>query len=232
MSGRPPRWVLILVCMILLTAGVVALVVNNPGALDSQDSKIKLVHATLLLSVFLLPTVFYREIKASQMLKGAAIWLGIGLVVFTAYAYREDADAVFQRLAGELMPKSAQVSGASNTIRVGLDGHFAVEARVNGVLVNFLIDTGASDVVLSPKDAERLGFRVEDLNYSKIYRTANGQVRGAPVRLDEISIGSIQVRDIRASVNGAEMNRSLLGMSFLERLSAFQINGNSLTMIK
>ncbi|MDE0994022.1 MAG: TIGR02281 family clan AA aspartic protease, partial [Rhodospirillales bacterium] len=93
-----------------------------------------------------------------------------------------------------------------------------------------LIDTGASDVVLSPLDAKRLGFNLERLRYSKIYRTANGSVKGAPVILGQITIGSIQLLNVPASVNGADMNRSLLGMRFLNQLSRFEISGNQLIL--
>jgi len=220
----------VLVAGLLVTAGIVFLVTRFPDALDDRDAKIKLVHATLLLSVFLLPSLFYRQIKARQALKSAAIWFSIGVILFIGYAYRDEMKGVAQRLAGELMPGAVQITGNSNTIRMGRDGHFSVEAQIDGVTINFLVDTGASDVVLSPKDADKLGFSVDQLTYSKTYRTANGEVQGAPVQLGQITIGSIQMNGVRASVNSAAMNRSLLGMSFLDRLSGFQINGNNLTL--
>ena len=96
--------------------------------------------------------------------------------------------------------------------------------------IRFLVDTGASEVVLSPRDAERLGFDLKSLNFNRIYQTANGTVTGAPVRLEEIRIGPIVVSDVRASVNGAEMKRSLLGMSFLGRLGGYRVNGDVLTL--
>ncbi|MGY9003663.1 MAG: retropepsin-like aspartic protease family protein, partial [Rhodospirillales bacterium] len=71
---------------------------------------------------------------------------------------------------------------------------------------------------------------VETLNFSRRYATANGVVFGAPIRLDKIEIGPIVVKAVRASVNGADMRRSLLGMSFLERLNGFNISKNILTL--
>ncbi|MGY9016475.1 MAG: retropepsin-like aspartic protease family protein, partial [Rhodospirillales bacterium] len=79
-------------------------------------------------------------------------------------------------------------------------------------------------------DARRLGINVETLNFSRRYATANGVVFGAPIRLDKIEIGPIVVKAVRASVNGADMRRSLLGMSFLERLNGFNISKNILTL--
>lgn len=221
-----------MILVVLASAGIIFLAMRFPDALDGRDAKIKLVHATLLLSVFVLPSLFYRQLKAREALKNGAIWLGIGVILFIGYAYRDEVKSLGQRLAGELIPGSVQVSGRSNTIRMGRDGHFSVEALIDGVTIIFLIDTGASDVVLSPKDAGRLGFSVANLNYSKTYQTANGQVQGAPVQLGQITIGSIQVGGVKASVNSAAMSRSLLGMSFLERLSRFQIDGNNLTLVQ
>ncbi len=62
-------------------------------------------------------------------------------------------------------------------------GHFLVEAVVEGTPLAFVIDTGASDVVLSPADAERLGFRPDELRFTRRYQTANGVVAAAPVTL-------------------------------------------------
>ena len=120
--------------------------------------------------------------------------------------------------------------GNDVVIRAGNHGHFVAEVTVDGTDVRFLVDTGASDVVLSPADAERLGFDPARLRFSKFYRTANGTVRGAPVRLSEMKIGPIRVTDVRASVNEADMNRSLLGMSFLNRLSGYAVEGGRLIL--
>ena len=115
-------------------------------------------------------------------------------------------------------------------MRAGLGGHFVVEIEVNGIAIRFLVDTGASDVILSPADAARLGFNLSDLRYIRTYRTANGIVQGAPVRLDRVAVGPIALTNVRASVNGAPMRRSLLGMSFLSRLSGYEVRDDRLTL--
>ena len=115
-------------------------------------------------------------------------------------------------------------------ISAGQHGHFVLEADVDGQGIRFLVDTGASDVVLSSFDARRLGFNIEHLSFTQTYRTANGIVKGAPVRLGRVTIGPIVVRDVRASVNGAAMKRSLLGMSFLSRLSGYEVSRGRLVL--
>ena len=96
--------------------------------------------------------------------------------------------------------------------------------------IKFLIDTGASDVVLNPSDAVRLGFNLKQLSFDKIYNTANGIVRGAPVKLGRVKIGPIEITNVRASVNGADMVTSLLGMSFLSRIGGYEVVGDRLTL--
>ena len=108
-------------------------------------------------------------------------------------------------------------------IRVGASGHFSVTATVNGRPVDFLIDTGASDIVLSPADARRIGYDPARLSFTRQYYTANGIGRGAPVRLDSFASGPIAYDGLAASVNEAPMSESLLGMTFLRRLDSYEV---------
>ena len=128
------------------------------------------------------------------------------------------------------MPSRGLVTDGEVSFRERKGGHFIVDAKVDGVPIQFLVDTGASDVTLTPRDARRLGFDLNRLNYDRTYRTANGVVKGAPVRLHRLSVGHISLADVRASVNSADMNRSLLGMSFLSRLSSFEVAQGTLTL--
>ncbi|MAU41147.1 MAG: TIGR02281 family clan AA aspartic protease [Kordiimonas sp.] len=111
------------------------------------------------------------------------------------------------------------------------DGHYWIEADVNGETVVFMIDTGASHVALSHKDAQRIGLNPDHLDYNLLYRTANGNTHKAAVTLDDIDIGPISVSTIRASV--AQPGRqaiSLLGMNFLNRLSGFEFRDKELIL--
>jgi aspartyl protease family protein len=163
-------------------------------------------------------------------LRHALAWLAIALVLLVGYSYRHQVQRLGQRLIGEVMPQRGVVAGGAVSFRTAKGGHFVIEAEVNGVALRLLVDTGASDVVLNPADARRLGFDVASLNYSRRYRTANGIVFGAPVLLNRVRIGPIALDDVRASVNRADMARSLLGMSFLGRLSGFEVSDDILTL--
>ena len=146
------------------------------------------------------------------------------------YSFRYDAANLGERLWAEVMPSRGMVADGVITFRESRGGHFIVDADVDGVSIPFLVDTGASDVTLKPSDARRLGFDLDGLSYDRTYRTANGTVRGASVRLRRVTIGPISVTQVRASVNAAEMTRSLLGMSFLSRLSGFEVAQGRLTL--
>ncbi len=126
----------------------------------------------------------------------------------------------------------AETADGWNRISIPADarGHFLVEAEVNGTPVTFLVDSGASSVVLSPEDARRIGLTPDRLRFTERYRTANGTVRAAPVELREIRIGQLAQRYVPASVNEAPIGISLLGMSFLGRLESWAVEGGRLAL--
>ena len=110
-------------------------------------------------------------------------------------------------------------------------GQCWVNAYVNGDQVRFMVDTGASFVVLSPDDAETLGFDFWDEDFSYRIRTATGEYAMAPIVIDEIEIGDdIRIFNVRGAVlnEGAEV--SLLGLSFLNKLTSYQFSGDELIL--
>ena len=109
-------------------------------------------------------------------------------------------------------------------------GHFLLDAAVNGTPVRFLVDTGASAVVLSPDDARRVGLDPRRLDFSQRFHTANGVVRAAPVTLREVRLGQFPVYDVPASVNEAPLGVSLLGMTFLKRLRGYEVRNDRLVL--
>ena len=230
---RPPArrlWLWLAIAGGLLFALVVFLVSRFPGGLTSQTAQVNLVQGVLI-AVFLGSALILRiRAQPGHALASALAWIAITLVLLLAYTFRDEAAAIGNRLLGELMPRSGIEQGGVMTFRTGPDGHFSVEADVDGTRVDFLVDTGASDVVLSPRDARRIGIDPATLAYTRIYGTANGTVQGAPVQLKRVRIGTIVMDGMPASVNAAPMDRSLLGMSFLGRLSGYSVENGVLTL--
>lgn len=166
-----------------------------------------------------------------RFLHHAAIWLALAAFAFVAYSFRDEARFVLDRVAGDLHPERGYGAGESEiSFRAGGDGHFAVEVLVDGTPLVMVVDTGASDVVLTRRDARRLGLDPAALAHSRAYATAGGVVMAAPVVLGEMRIGPIAVARVRAAVNPAPMFRSLLGMSFLSRIGGYRVAGDTITL--
>ncbi len=218
-----------------LLAAVVALigflVWRFPDALAGEDDWMRMVYLVGLLALVASGVVAGRRLRLGDTVKQAAAWVGVALVLVVGYSYRFELTALGARVVGEIMPFRGVETGAGKiAFRAGMDGQFHVEALVDGVSLRFLVDTGASEVVLSRADARRLGFDVDGLAYTRLYSTANGTVRGAPVRLREIVLGPIRLTDVVASVNRAPMAGSLLGMTFLGRLDGYEVRDDTLTL--
>lgn len=112
------------------------------------------------------------------------------------------------------------------------DGHYYVTAQINGVPVNFVVDTGASAVVLTLKDAQRAGIDTDRLAFAGQAGTANGVTQVASVRLERFDIGGISDPGLRVLVNQGEMRNSLLGMSYLQRYGSVEIRDGTLILTR
>jgi aspartyl protease family protein len=195
-----------------------------PGALSANANTTNLFYIVGLV----LPVVL---ISAALRLRGIGLVAVVTVLAVTGYAYRFEIQSVAQHVLGALMPyRDEQVGEASVSFEAWPDGEFRIDALVNGTLVRFVVDTGASEVVLTPRDAEHLGYHLNDLDFSNVSMTANGLVGGAPIVLSEIAIGPIRMHDVAAAVNGAPMPYSLLGLSLLNRLDSYEVKEGILTL--
>ena len=225
-SDRRGGWIVLL----FLAAGAAAAWLLWSAVPEGEEARFVYL---VLLALFIGSGVVWAVIRAplSRTLRHGAIWLAILAVLFVGYSFRDELRYVADRVAGDLVPERGYGAGEGEiSFRAGQAGHFSIEAEVDGTPVVFLVDTGASDVVLTRQDAARLGFDPAALDYYQVYQTANGRVLGAPVRLEQIRIGPIVVDNVKASVNQAPMPRSLLGMSFLNRIGGWRVEGDVLTL--
>jgi|EndMetStandDraft_8_1072994.scaffolds.fasta_scaffold32967_2 aspartyl protease family protein len=123
--------------------------------------------------------------------------------------------------------------GRTVTLNPNTYGHYIVEADIGGTSVELLTDTGATYVALNYETALRLGFTAQTMRFTSRSSTANGIARVAPVTLDYVRIGSILVRDVKAVIaEPGKMTQNLLGMSFINRLSGFELRGGRLLMVQ
>jgi aspartyl protease family protein len=127
--------------------------------------------------------------------------------------------------------RPAEIDPAVNTLVYPANdqGHVILEAAVNGASVRLLVDTGASLVILTPADARAAGISRGELVFNHRVSTANGSARMAPVTLREVRVGQLSIYDVPAAVL-ENVNISLLGMSFLNRLQSYEMREGKLTI--
>jgi len=126
------------------------------------------------------------------------------------------------------MPAAA--SGQPAQIARAADGHYWAEADIDGRAIRVLVDTGASVVALTREDALRLGLRLQASDFTRTVETASGPVKAAAVELDHVAVAGARVEKVSALVVEAGLPHSLLGMSYLGRLSAFEARPAGLTL--
>jgi len=118
-------------------------------------------------------------------------------------------------------------------VRIPADraGHYVTEAQINGRNLNIMVDTGASLVILRYEDARALGLVYGSDKFDIAVQTANGTAKAFRVRLNNVRLGSISLDDVDALVmEEGLLNSNLLGMSFLRRLSRYEVRGDTLVL--
>ena len=193
--------------------------------MDSFDT------AELIYLVVLLAMVggwFFMQSREglNRTLQYAAIWAMIFIGGAAAVGLWND-------ISRDTRQTQISVSG-SNQIIVprARDGHYYLTLDINDAAINFAVDTGASEMVLSQADAARAGLDPDSLAYLGRAATANGETRTAFVRLDEVRLGGVVDQDVPAVVNQGEMEGSLLGMGYLQRWGRIEIAEGELILTR
>lgn len=149
-------------------------------------------------------------------------------LIFVAFV---GAYGLWEDIESELLPRQAVIEdGSAISIPRSFDGHFHLTLQINDVPVDFLVDTGATDIVLTIEDARRIGLDPSELAFIGRARTANGDVRTAFASLDTVQLGPFSHQNIPASINEGEMPGSLLGMRYLSLFDRIEISGDQMTL--
>lgn len=162
----------------------------------------------------------------SKSLQHAAIWAMIFVGGAAAVGLWQDIS--YQSARGQIAVNTA----GQIVVPQNVDGHYYLSAQINGANIRFVLDTGATDLVLTQADAGRAGLDLDNLIYQGRANTANGQVRTAFVQLDEVQLGTTVDRDVSAVVNEGEMDQSLLGMGYLQRWGKIEIANGELILTR
>jgi aspartyl protease family protein len=232
-------WVALL---LLVIAGVALLMRADVGSIAGYDpSDFALVVSGFALLIFIAASVAgsYRG-RAGQAMRDMLAWSLLGAALFAGYSYRERIVSFGHQVLGDLLPADSLLRSDNQVdqersvrIRKRPDGHFMVHTEANGVLMQMLVDTGASTVVLRPEDGRLLGIEMDQLRYVVPVQTANGTTYAASIHLKTLSVGKIRMNNVEALVakRGA-LRENLLGMSFLNRLNSYEFSGEYLTLRK
>lgn len=160
------------------------------------------------------------------VLRQLALWGFIFLAAIAAFGMWGD-------IRQSLIPRQEVLAETGQiTVPRSPDGHYYLTLLIDEVPIQFLVDTGASQVVLNDEDARRIGINPDELAFHGRANTANGEVRTASVKVDEISLGGFTDRNLWVWVNDGELDKSLLGMSYLQRWSSIEISSQALILTR
>lgn len=175
----------------------------------------------------------WRYVFMAVSLIGAATYMPSLLqeTVDTAQENSQTEPALRAASAEMEEPPRNPLAGRKTTISPDRRGHYLAKAKLNGRSMKVLVDTGATLVAINESTARRIGIRLKSADFKHKVRTANGVTEVATAMIDEIAIGRVTVRDVRATVSRDEaLSTVLLGMSFLNRLKKFEIASGTLVL--
>nr|WP_155194945.1 TIGR02281 family clan AA aspartic protease [Roseibium denhamense] len=204
---------------------------TDPANANFDDEGPRIVALSALAFVFLASFIFGQP-KVRDILQGTLFWGGLCALLVVGYTYRTDLVQAGYRVLGALAPGMA-VTQQDGTVLIVRDagGHFVLSGRTNGARTEYVLDTGASAVVLTYADARRAGYQPQDLSFSVPVSTANGRTLVAPIQIETLAVGDHTLRNVRGFVaRDGSLESSLFGMTALDRLRSWRIEGDRLIM--
>lgn len=167
-----------------------------------------------------------NRMQWGKVAREATVWALIFVGVVAAYGLWSD-------IRDDVAPRQSFLAGEGRiAVPRSPDGHYYLTLRIDDTPVRFVVDTGATDMVLSQADARRVGIDTKGIAYLGRAETANGTVTTAGVTLGEVRLGDVTDRNFRARVNGGEMDGSLLGMTYLQRFDSLEIRDGRLILTR
>ena len=183
----------------------------------------------LLMAVMLvLGMLMTRREPAARMFTYGLAWVGVFASGFILFAFRDNLTWVAQRLKADALG-TAVTQGKETRIPMAIDGHFWVDARLNGQPVKFLVDSGATTTTVDRGTAEAAGVAISNRR-DEYVRTGNGVIRVASGRADELEIGGITRRDVALEIADND-DLNVLGMNYLSTLRRWGVEGRWLVLV-
>jgi aspartyl protease family protein len=182
----------------------------------------------LMAAMLLLGTLMTRREPVAKMITMALAWVAIFGAGFVLFAFRDNIGWVAQRLKAEAVGTPVE-QGRETRIPMAIDGHFWVDAKLNGRDVKFLVDSGATTTTIDRQTARDAGVQVSERR-DQYVRTGNGIVRVASGRADELTVGGITRHDVGLEVADND-DLNVLGMNYLSSLSRWGVEGRWLVLV-
>jgi aspartyl protease family protein len=169
-----------------------------------------------------------RREPAAKLFTIALAWVAIFAAGFVLFTFRDNFGWVAQRLKAEAVGTPVQ-TGQETRIPMAIDGHFWVDAKVNGRDVKFLVDSGATTTTIDRDTAQAAGIQISSRR-DQYVRTGNGIVRVASGRADELTVGGITRHGVALQIADND-DLSVLGMNYLSSLSRWSVEGRWLVLV-
>ncbi|WP_341632528.1 retropepsin-like aspartic protease family protein [Sphingomonas agri] len=182
----------------------------------------------LMAAMLVLGALMTRREPAAKLFTAALAWIAIFAAGFVLFTFRDNLGWVAQRLRAEAVGTPVS-QGRETRIPMAIDGHFWVQAKLNGSDVKFLVDSGATTTTIDRKTALRAGVPVSQ-GRDLYVRTGNGIVRVASGRADELTIGGITRRNVGLEIADND-DLNVLGMNYLSSLSRWGVEGRWLVLV-
>jgi aspartyl protease family protein len=182
----------------------------------------------LMAAMLVLGALMTRREPAAKLFTAALAWIAIFAAGFVLFTFRDNLGWVAQRLRAEAVGTPVS-QGRETRIPMAIDGHFWVQAKLNGSDVKFLVDSGATTTTIDRKTALRVGVPVSQ-GRDLYVRTGNGIVRVASGRADELTIGGITRRNVGLEIADND-DLNVLGMNYLSSLSRWGVEGRWLVLV-
>ena len=182
----------------------------------------------IMAMVLVLSALMSRREPLAKMITMALAWIAIFAAGFVIFTFRDDLGWVAERLRSEATGAPV-LQGEEIRIPMAIDGHFWVDAKLNGQDVKFLVDSGATMTTIGSRTAARTGVPNSGAR-DQLVRTGAGVIRVSSARVDTLDIGTIHRENMAAHIaDDDELN--VLGMNFLSSLTRWGVEGRWLILV-
>jgi aspartyl protease family protein len=229
---------MLVVALVAIGVVLVLLIANHDSGqtFGLQNEAFANIFYMSLWGLVLASGIVMSRIAIAQAVRSLAIWGVIAVALVGGYQFRYELQDFASAVTAGLVPGSPMSRTDADGLAMvqverAVNGHFEVRARLNGQTVSMLVDTGASTTVLSAEDATRAGIDVASLRFVLPVSTANGRGMAARAEITQLLVGDIERSNSAVLVaQPGALNQSLLGMSFLNSLTGFDVRGDRLIL--